>query len=448
MREVPRRWRAGIVLLLVLAGACAKRVAPPVVTAPRHPDYIAPIIPPDAPPALRTGIQRGWQYLQAGDLRNAEREFGAAQKASPQSPSADAAVAYLSLARGRANEALPAFDRAVSRDPQLVSALVGRGYALLELEREGDAVTAFEAALKADPSLTDLQARVDVLRFRATQDLLARAKTATDAGRLDDARTAYEQAITTSPESAFLYRDLSTVERKAGLPDRAIEHLRRAVDLDPGDARALATLGELLEERGDLVTALSMYQAARNADPNAVPATTIVRLRDGVAALKLPAQYQAIPGAARVTRADVAALVGIRLQPLVARAAERQVVITDVRGNWAQQWITAVVRAGIMDTLPNYQFDPQTAVRRGDLARTVSRLLTLIGGVKQGMSRKWENAGVTVTDVPPDHLSYAAVSVAVSSGVMPLDNGAFRLLDPVTGAEAVDIIGRVEALAR
>jgi tetratricopeptide (TPR) repeat protein len=443
-----RRWRPGLLLLLVLASACAKRVALPVVTAPKHPDYIVPAVAPDAPLALRTGIDRGWQYLQAGDLRNAEREFGAALKASPQSASAEAAVGYLALARGRADEALPAFDRALTRTPQFVSALVGRGYALVELKRDGEAVASFEAALKADPSLTDLQARVDVLRFRATQDLLARATSATEAGRLDDARAAYEQAIAASPDSAFLYRDLAGVERKAGLPDRAVEHLRRAVELDAGDARALVALGELLEERGDLVAALSALEAARALDPSSTPAATLARIRDRVAALKLPEPYRAIPAAPQVTRADLAALVGIRLEALVARAAPRQVVITDIRNSWAQQWISTVVRAGIMDTLPNYEFSPQAAVRRGDLARTVSRLLTLISGVKPGVSKKWDNAKVTVSDVPPGHLSYPAVAVAVASGVMPLDNGAFRLLDPVTGSEAVDVIGRVEALAR
>ena len=220
---------------------------------------------------MRAGIQRGWQFLQADDVGSAEREFTAALKGSPQSASAEAALGYVSLARGRADNALPAFDRALARDPQLVSALVGRGYALVDLKREGEAVASFEAAVKADPSLTDLQARVDVIRFRATQDLLARAQAATDAGRLADARAAYEQAIAASPDSAFLYRELAAVERKSGAPDRAIERLRRALELDPGDARALAALGELLEERGDVVAALSTYEAARAADPTSVP---------------------------------------------------------------------------------------------------------------------------------------------------------------------------------
>jgi hypothetical protein len=207
-------------------------------------------------------------------------------------------------------------------------------------------------------------------------------------------------------------------------------------------------LGELLEERDDPVAALAAFEAARAVDGTAVPAATLARLRDRVAALKLPPPYREIPTAARVTRADVAALVGVRLVSLVARAATRQVVITDVRGHWAEAWITEVVRAGIMDTLPNYAFDPGTEVRRGELARTVSRILALIAGVRPGVSKKWDGARIAVSDVAPDHLSYPAVSMAVAAGVMSLEAGAFRLLDPVSGADAIAVIGRLEALAR
>lgn len=438
---------AALTVLLAIAG-CATRTAPPVVTAPRHPEFMFPVLPDGATPALATGIERGWQFLQGGDLRNAEREFAAALKAVPKSATAETALAYVELAGGDADEAVPHFDRALAGMPQYVPALVGRGQALMNLKREGEALASFEAALKADPSLTELQARVDVLRFRATQDLLARAKTATDAGRLDDARGAYEQAISASPESPFLYRDLAAVERKAGQPAAAAEHLRKALSLDPADARALASLGEILEEQGDVVGALASYEKARGIDPGTVPAAVLERARDRAALLKLPAEYAAIPGASRATRADVAALIGVRLQALVARATERQVVITDVRGHWAQAWIEAVVRASIMDTLPNYQFDPGGTVRRGDLARTVSRVLSLIGAVRPGAATKWEKAQVAVSDVPPAHLSYPAVSAAVASGVMPLEGGAFGLLRPVTGAEAIDVISRLEALAR
>ena len=101
-----------------------------------------------------------------------------------------------------------------------------------------------------------------------------------------------------------------------------------------------------------------------------------------------------------------------------------------------------------MDTLPNYEFEPARRVRRGELAATVSRLLMLIGALKPQLAKKWESAKVQIADVPATHLSYPAASIAVASGVMPLSGTNFNLLRPVTGAEALEIVGRLEALAR
>ncbi|MEO7135204.1 MAG: S-layer homology domain-containing protein, partial [Vicinamibacterales bacterium] len=163
---------------------------------------------------------------------------------------------------------------------------------------------------------------------------------------------------------------------------------------------------------------------------------------------KLPAEYRAIPTGSSVTRAEIASLVGVRLEPLLARAQPRQVIITDIRNHWAQPWIGPVVRSGVMDTLANYEFEPRRQVRRGELAITVSRLLTLIASIKPELGKKWQGARVAIDDVAPTHLSYPAVSAAVASGVMPLSGGNFELLRAISGTEAMDIISRLEALAR
>ena len=179
-----------------------------------------------------------------------------------------------------------------------------------------------------------------------------------------------------------------------------------------------------------------------------MPENALARVRARAAVLKLPAEYRAIAGNPGVARGEIAALIGIRLEALVARARPRQLVITDIRGHWAQQWISTVARAGVMDQQPNYEFQPAQRVRRGELALTVSRLLGLIGAAKPDLTRKWEATKVAVNDVPAGHLSYRYVSQAVAAGVMPLNAGNFDLLRNVTGAEAIEIISRLEALAR
>ncbi len=433
--------------LLALA-ACAPKAPPDLAGAPRHPEFMFPVVPAGTPADLAARLDRGWRYLQLDDLRSAEREFAAALKQQSGFYPADAALAYLTLARRSETDALTRFDRVLAADAAYVPALVGRGQTLLAMDRVGEALGSFEAALVADPSLVDLKGRVEVLRFRATQDLLARAKAAADQRRWDEARMVYQQAIAASPESAFLYRDLAAVEQKAGDGAAALDRYRQAVDLDASDAQSLSAIGGLLEAADDVVGALSAYERARAIDLGAVPDSAISRVRARAALLKLPAPYRAIPGNSGIARGEVAALIGVRLEALVARARTRQLVITDIRGHWAQQWIAAVARAGIMDPLPNYEFQPGQPVRRGELALTVSRLLGLIGAAKPDLLAKWQAATVTVNDVPASHLSYPFVAQAVAAGAMQLSAGNFDLLRAVTGAEAIEIIGRLEALAR
>ena len=139
----------------------------------------------------------------------------------------------------------------------------------------------------------------------------------------------------------------------------------------------------------------------------------------------------------------------MRLEPCSRGRRPRQAVVTDLRGHWAKAWILAAVRAGVMDTQPNYTFQPGARVRRGDLAQTVSRVLALIAESKPDAAKAWLAARAKVADVAPTHLSYPAVSQAVAAGVMSLDEkGAFQLLRPVTGAEVFEVVSRLEALAK
>ncbi len=439
------------VLLLAAASACAARTAsmPPVPTLPRYPDFMFPTVSADvAATGLADRLERGWRYLQADNLRSAEREFAEALKAVPAAPPVETALGYVELARKDSTDAVNHFDRALQETTTYVPALVGRGQALLALGREGDALISFEAALQIQP-VAGLRERVDVLRLSAVQDNLQRAKAATDAGRWEEARAAYQQALTASPESPFLYRDLADVERRAGQTPSALEHVRQAIALDANDARAHALLGELLEEQGDFSGALAALEKARGIDAAEVNDAVLTRVRERTALAKLPEEYRAIGGTPAISRADLAALLGVRLDSVLSAVRPRQVVITDVRGHWAQPWIMAVARAGVMEPLPNYTFQPASRLNHADLAQVINRALQLVASRRPELAPKWQGARLQISDVPPGHLAYPAVSAAVASGVLSLDaDGTFNLLRPVSGAEATAAVTRLEAMLR
>jgi tetratricopeptide (TPR) repeat protein len=441
-----------VTLMLAVGSACAPKT-PPVTPGPaRFPDFVYPAVPAAFERQANATRRHddAWRFLQAGDLRQADRSFSAALQAQPDFYPALAGAGYVALAQRDYREALGHFDAALKRAPAYAPALAGRGEALLGLGRDADAVVALEAAVAADPSLAQVQRRVEALRFRGVEQRIAQAQAAARAGRLDDARAAYAQAIAASPDSAFLYREAAEVERRLGRDDEALAHAREAVAHDPSDGASELLLGELLEARGDWQGALVAYEAARRLDAAPDIADRIDRVKERAALAALPEEYRAIPDSPRVTRGELAALLGVRLEPFV-RASRRNVptVATDIRGYWAQTWILNVVRAGFMEIYPNHTFQPGAPVRRSDLAQAVSRVLATVAARDPAAAAAWRDARGRFSDLSAGNLNYRAASTAVAAGVMRANgDGAFDGARFVTGADAVEVVDRLERIVQ
>jgi predicted negative regulator of RcsB-dependent stress response len=328
-----------------------------------------------------------------------------------------------------------------------VPAIVARGQTLLAQGREPEALAAFESALKYDPTLTEVGRRVEVLRALQAQETVATARSAAQAGRLDEAARAYEQAIAASPESAFLYRDLADVEAKQSRGDQALEHYRKAIQLDSSDVTSMTRIAETLEARDDIEGAVAMYNQANGIEPSVEVGRRLGALEARAAYLRLPAEYRSIPDATSITRGELASLIGLRLPELVASVPAQPVLITDTRSDWASSWINAVAAAGVMDVYENHTFAPSNPIRRSDLAQAVSRMLKIIAARHPQLLKDWQSRQQKMSDVGVSNLNYADASLSVAAGVLPLvESGSFQLSREVTGAEAIDAVTRLGRL--
>jgi tetratricopeptide (TPR) repeat protein len=390
---------------------------------------------------------RAWRFLQADDLRMAEREVAQAFRQAPDFFPAETTLGWIAVARGDLPASLPHFDRALALQSGYLSALVGRGRALAGLGRDDEALAAYEAALATDPTLGDLARQVEVLRFRRLERHLAAARDAAKSGRSEEARKAYEAAIAGSPESGVLYRELAVVERDAGESSAALAHFRRAVELDPGDAQSLAQVAALLDTAGDLEGALRAYDESIAIDPRASVEASREALRARIAFAGMPEEYRAIESAPQVTRGDLAALLGVRLARLLNRSISGEAsVVTDVRGHWAEAWIMAVVQAGVIEPFENHTFQPDAPLRRTDLAQAVARLLPRVAPAAQVQT--WQATRVQFPDLAETHLAYPVASVAVASRVMsPTASGTFDPSGPVNGTDTIAVVERLREMA-
>ena len=100
-------------------------------------------------PAAQERHKAGWLWLQAGDLKAAERNFEAALKLSNSFYPSETGLGYVELAKKDLEEAATHFDRAIVTNPRYAPALVGRGEALLGLGQRDMALKSLEAAAAA-----------------------------------------------------------------------------------------------------------------------------------------------------------------------------------------------------------------------------------------------------------------------------------------------------------
>jgi tetratricopeptide (TPR) repeat protein len=368
----------------------------------------------------------------------ARADLLAALKRSPQFYPSEMAMGYLDFARqkpSRQSDSTACSQRRLCGARRPVAALLGHA-------TRG-------AALSSRLSTGSQPRPPRRVRFfaRAQQENVAAARKAAQANRLDEAAGLYEKAIAASPDSAFLVRDLAEVEAKQGKTEQALARYRRVVEMEPTDDVSRMRIGEMLDAQGDLEGAMKMYTEANNLEPSAELRRRMAAIDARLAYLKLPAEYRAIPNQPSITRGDLASLIGIRLSALLQGAPAQALVITDARNHWASEWIMATAGAGVMEPYENHTFQPRNIVQRSDLAQAVARMLKVIAAGQPQLLKDWQSRLQKMSDVGVSNLHYADASLSVAAGIIPLvDGSSFQLTRPVSGAEAIDVITRIERL--
>ena len=255
-------------------------------------------------PAAIERHQAGWGWLQAGDLRAAERNFNAALKQSPPFYPAEAGLGYVALAQKEHKESLVHFDRAVVDEPALrAGARRPRRSAARARRRARKPCRASKPRFRPIRRSPGCERGSRCCGSAASSRRSPAPGKLAEAGKFDEARAAYHDAIEASPQSPFLYRELAEVERRAGQLDSALDHA-------PQGLRARARRAAIPHPaRRDLRSARRLRQGGRRVQqcrrarsPTRPSARRIENLRSRAAFAAMPPEYRAIGESPALTR--------------------------------------------------------------------------------------------------------------------------------------------------
>ena len=422
-------WLSPLVGAAALLASCAPAPKAPM---PDAEEYVFPGSSPGRlSPAEARRIERAWSQILAGDARGAQKEMEKLLARSPGLVPAETALGYARLRAGRFEEAAGSFEGVIARQPEYVPALAGAG---ATASRRGDAEGAlrlYRRALEAEPGNPFLRQRVAELRVQVTERRVATARAAQQAGRSEEAVATYRQALEAAPEVAGLRLELGNLLASAGDTEGAVGVLKP----DPTeDRQVLLRLGELQMQRRDYPGALEAHRRLLARDPHDEEAQRRSReVRDAVELEQMPEEYRRIATATAITRADLAALVAVKVTALARVAPGEPQVAVDISGSWARSHIIKALAHDIMTVYPNHTFQPAATARRGDVARAVQRVLDLL---------KWPvGPGPNPTDMSRSNVYYYPATRVVAAGLMDLTPaGGFEAWRPVAGPEALAVI--------
>lgn len=426
-----RRFAAAALALAVSAG-CATAPVRPVRTTPETEEFVYPGWPPgEVRPREARAIERAWHEILAGDTAAAEKRLRKVLADSPGLIPAEATLAYARLRRGANDDAIRGFATVLERKPDHVSAMVGSAIALARTGNAEAALGFYARAAHLDPANEAIQRRRAALRVQVADTRVGAARAAVAAGQTDLALEQYQLVLQAAPELAGVRLELAEVLARRGDLEGAIALL----EADPaGDRQVLLRLADLFSRRGQHERALEVYRRVLEADPRDEEALTAARrVREAIEAEQMPEEYRLIAEADAITRADLAALMMVKVRRLASVPLGPGKVAIDISGSWARDHVIRALALDIVTVYPNHTFQPGATVRRGDLARAVARALDLL--------RYPTGSGPRLTDMSANNVFYYPASRAVGAGLMDLTaEGAFQSWRPVSGREATDVI--------
>ncbi len=400
---------------------------------------------PGAPSDLVADIQVVWAALRAGDSLGARQALELASPASRDTAGANTAEGLLLLSRGASAEARTRFQQALAQSPDYPIALFGLGFLAEALGNRVAGLDSYRRAVAADPSLSVAAVRLQVLELEQAQELIARGEQAEANGDRAAALFSYESARSLGPDILEPYLRIAEIQRLSGDLDAAVRTLRAARD-QIGELRIiLEPLGRALQDNGEYGDAYGVFQALEDMVPGDPEVRDMVATaRELYVTSDLPEEYRMLEQKSVIIREDLAALIAIQLEDLDGRVGEplTGVIMIDIDGSWAEDYIRAVVAWRIMEPFQNHAFRTGLDVSRMMFAEVAYRVLELLDATDGARP-------VRPTDVSSAHYLYDRILVVVGQGILPLGpRDTFGLLEPVSGEEATAAVQRLVRLAR
>jgi tetratricopeptide (TPR) repeat protein len=237
----------------------------------------------------KTLIAHGSAALQLRDTKTARADFLAAHDIAPSSADIDVDLAMVSLAEGKADEAIGFYNNALGIDGAHFNALRGLTNIYAAQKKTADAHARLDQAIAVQPKNAslhflkgriygfELNAQAAEAEFRRALEIdgnylaaySALAALFVNTNQQQRAMEEYRRIVERQPDNPSIYTLIGMLEMGQENVDAAIDNFRKALSLDPNSTFAANNLAWLyaIHNKGNLDEAVRLAQSAVQANP-------------------------------------------------------------------------------------------------------------------------------------------------------------------------------------
>jgi tetratricopeptide (TPR) repeat protein len=432
-------WVRGAIIAIVLV--CIAAITGCGGAAPVNMDFYIPDL--DQTQYNDPFYQEGWDNLKQGKPDRAIKNFKQSRAVEEK---LYLGFGYAYLARNKIQLARRNFEKCLAVNPGNLRARFGLA-AMFELSAEREKAFRIYSRLRAShPGNAWVKVRYDYIKTTETENYLKKAeqyKIEKQSGAYIDA---LEGASRYSPEIVEIKVEIADFFVSQEQYEKAARQYEGILEKLPNHQEILLKLAAVYEKMSKFDSAVVIYKKMQELKPGDLEISNkINELKAKFYELKLPVKFKNIFFKEELSREDLAALIGYYFETYLETPPP--VIITDIGGSFAKEYIIKVCTLRIMRLRPDHSFERFTTVNRAVFAVVIDGLLKYLEKYKTGAYSLQFTPLDEVTepaDISPLHKDYEIIKFLVNSGIIKLDAGSnFNPTRSISPSEALVAIRKI-----
>ncbi|MFC1851536.1 S-layer homology domain-containing protein [candidate division CSSED10-310 bacterium] len=358
----------------------------------------------------------------------------------------------LDIEKKRYNQAVKHFTTAVQHDGDLWEAFFELGRAQQAVQDYDGALRNLEQAAMLAPDRENVRVELAATRNNASQYYYLEAEKAMHiGGLLTEVEKLYKKALNAYPKNLSVLIGLGKYYLLLKKPLLASHYFQTVLDLVPTQREAVINLAKIHIAAGNYLKAQTLLTEAAPYHPDDDDLTQLLsEVKHGLSKGEKPSELILIQEKLAITRADLAALILVILEPRTLSwkslpSFNKPIIVLDISEHWAHNYIKTVLEYRIMKPFPNHTFKPDSPVSRYELAGIINTLLHKVTTIEAvSLDNTPEMA---LHDVPTEHTLYQAIQNVINLKLMNCDEQRkFFPHSKISGNHAIGILSNLKKL--